>query len=71
MTDQSVAVISAGASGIGLVCARALFAQGYRVLTLDIDADAVEAFQREFGSGTGVCCTTNGNFLLANRISTI
>ena len=56
MTDQSVAVISAGASGIGLVCARALFAESYRVLTLDIDADAVEAFQAEFGSGTGVCC---------------
>ena len=56
MTDQSVAVISAGASGIGLVCARALSAEGFRVLTLDIDADAVEAFQVEFGSGTGVCC---------------
>jgi NAD(P)-dependent dehydrogenase (short-subunit alcohol dehydrogenase family) len=38
MRGQPVAVISAGASGIGLTCARALAAEDYRVLTLDMDA---------------------------------
>ena len=56
MTDQPTAVISAGASGIGLVCARALSREGYRVLTLDIDAHAVAAFESEFGNGTALLC---------------
>ena len=56
MRGQPVAVISAGASGIGLTCARALAAEDYRVLTLDMDADAVEAFQAEFGAGTALRC---------------
>ena len=56
MTDQPVAIISAGASGIGLSCARALAAAGYRVLTLDIDVEAVAAFEAEFGEGTAVVC---------------
>ena len=56
MNDQPTAVISAGASGIGLVCARALRAEGYRVLTLDIDAEAVAAFESEFGEGAGLYC---------------
>jgi len=56
MTDQPTAVISAGASGIGLVCARALSREGYRVLTLDIDAHAVAAFESEFGAGTASLC---------------
>ena len=56
MTDQPVAIISAGASGIGLSCARALGAEGYRVLTLDIDVECVVAFEAEFGEGTAVVC---------------
>ncbi len=56
MTDQPTAVISAGASGIGLVCARALSREGYRVLTLDIDAHAVAAYESEFGNGTALLC---------------
>jgi NAD(P)-dependent dehydrogenase (short-subunit alcohol dehydrogenase family) len=56
MTDQPVAIISAGASGIGLSCARALGAEGYRVLTLDIDVEGVVAFEAEFGEGTAVVC---------------
>jgi len=56
MTDQPVAIISAGASGIGLSCARALAAAGYRVLTLDIDVEAVAAFEAEFGEGAAVFC---------------
>jgi NADP-dependent 3-hydroxy acid dehydrogenase YdfG len=56
MTDQPVALISAGASGIGLTCARALGEAGYRVLTLDIDAEAIARFQNEFGEGSAVVC---------------
>ena len=54
MTDQPVALISAGASGIGLACARALAEAGHRVLTLDIDSEAIARFQNEFGEGSGV-----------------
>ena len=56
MTDQPVAIISAGASGIGLSCARALVEAGYRVLTLDIDVEGVAAFEGEFGEGAAVAC---------------
>ena len=56
MTDQPVALISAGASGIGLACARALAEAGHRVLTLDIDAEAIAQFKNEFGEGSGVVC---------------
>ena len=56
MADQAVALITAGASGIGLTCARALSAEGHAVLTMDIDATAVAAFQAEFGEQTAVVC---------------
>ena len=56
MTDQPVALISAGASGIGLACARALAEAGHRVLTLDIDVEAIAQFQNEFGEGSAVVC---------------
>lgn len=56
MTDQPVALISAGASGIGLACARALAKAGHRVLTLDIDAEAIARFQGEFGEASAVVC---------------
>ena len=49
MTDQRVALISAGAAGIGQACARALAEAGYLVLTLDIDSEAIDRFQDEFG----------------------
>ena len=56
MTDQAVALISAGASGIGLACARALAEAGHCVLTLDIDVEAIAQFQNEFGEGSAVVC---------------
>ena len=56
MTGQPVALISAGASGIGLACARALAKAGHRVLTLDIDAEAIARFQGEFGEASAVVC---------------
>ena len=36
--------------------ARALAEAGHRVLTLDIDADAIAQFQNEFGEGSAVVC---------------
>ena len=56
MAARPVALISAGASGIGLVCARSLAAAGYRVLTLDIDAEAIDRFQNEFGGDSAAVC---------------
>ena len=56
MTDQPVALISAGASGIGLACARALAEAGHSVLTLDIHAEASDRFQDEYGEGSAVVC---------------
>jgi len=56
MADQPIALISAGASGIGLACARALAKAGYGVLTLDINVEAVVQFQEEFGEGSAAVC---------------
>ena len=56
MTDQPVALISAGAAGIGLTCARALAEAGHRVLTLDIDSEAIARFQDEFGECSAAAC---------------
>ena len=56
MVAQAVALITAGASGVGLTFARALSAAGYSVVTMDIDAAAVTAFQAEFGDQTAVVC---------------
>ena len=56
MTEEPVALISAGAAGIGLACARALAEAEYRVLTLDIDVEAIAQFQNEFGEGSAVIC---------------
>ncbi|TCK22540.1 SDR family NAD(P)-dependent oxidoreductase [Pseudonocardia endophytica] len=44
-----VAVVTGGASGIGLECARALAGSGARVSVWDLDADAVERVADEVG----------------------
>jgi NAD(P)-dependent dehydrogenase (short-subunit alcohol dehydrogenase family) len=45
-----VAVVTGGASGIGLGVGRAFVADGYRVALLDLDASAVEAAAAELSS---------------------
>lgn len=56
LSDQSVAVISAGASGIGLAIARALHDLGYALFVLDVDATRVGLFCETFGSATATVC---------------
>ena len=36
MTDKPIALVSGGAQGIGLACAEALAADGYKVILADI-----------------------------------
>ncbi|MDO8863660.1 SDR family oxidoreductase [Haliea sp. E1-2-M8] len=55
-SDQPVAFISAGAAGIGLAIARRLGNEGFACFVNDVDADAVAAFNREFGAGTAQVC---------------
>ena len=45
-----VAVVTGGASGIGLACARALAESGATVSVWDVDADAVAAVRDELGT---------------------
>ncbi len=56
MSDQLVAVISAGASGIGLVIAEALCDRGYAPFILDVDANQVAAVCDRFGAHSAVTC---------------
>jgi len=56
MASYPVALISAGASGIGLNCARALASEGYSPMTIDIESAHVEAFQKEFGEKNAIVC---------------
>jgi NAD(P)-dependent dehydrogenase (short-subunit alcohol dehydrogenase family) len=48
-TSGPVAIVTGGASGLGLATARALVAQGTRVGLIDIDARAVDAVADELG----------------------
>lgn len=55
--DQRLAVVTGGASGIGLATSRRLAAEGCRVAVLDIDGDAAkEAAASLSGFGTGYAC---------------
>src|SRR3954454_6664206 len=45
------AVVTGGASGIGLGVCRRLIAEGARVAIWDLDSDAIEAARRDLGSG--------------------
>ena len=56
LSDQWVAVISAGASGIGLAIAEALHEQGYALFILDIDAHQVDRARDSFGPHSAVTC---------------
>src|SRR6202034_143004 len=47
--DGKVALVTGGAKGLGLASARALIAEGARVMITDVDAAAGEAAARELG----------------------
>ena len=55
-SDQSVAIISAGGSGIGLSIAQSLHELGYLLFIVDIDPDHVAQFQRVYGEGSAKVC---------------
>ena len=55
-SDQSVAIISAGGSGIGLSIAQSLHELGYLLFIVDIDPDHVAQFQRVYGDGSAKVC---------------
>jgi len=60
MAQQRV-LITAGAAGIGLEIARAFVAGGASVFVCDIDADALNAAEKDVsGLKTGLCTCRNG-----------
>ncbi|MEM8577418.1 MAG: SDR family NAD(P)-dependent oxidoreductase [Pseudomonadota bacterium] len=54
-TDTKRALITGGAQGIGLACAKALAADGFNVILADINADAVAAAGSEIGAAHYIC----------------
>lgn len=55
-SDQLVAIISAGGSGIGLSIAQSLHTLGYRLFIVDINPHHVAEFQRVYGEGSAQVC---------------
>ncbi len=49
--DGKVAIVTGGSGGIGFACARALAAEGARVVIGDLDAEAAAASAAELGAG--------------------
>ena len=47
MTDHGVAIVTGGASGIGLATARALLANGWKVMIADLTPTGLEAARAE------------------------
>jgi len=54
--DQAVALVTAGASGIGRTIADALWTQGYRVVVLDINREFLRDYSTRHGEDTAIHC---------------
>jgi 3-oxoacyl-[acyl-carrier protein] reductase len=57
--DGKVAIVTGGSGGIGLASARALAAEGARVVLGDIDGDAIAAAAAELGPGVAQAVTAD------------
>ncbi|WP_439138213.1 SDR family NAD(P)-dependent oxidoreductase [Roseicyclus sp.] len=64
MTDHPIAMITGGAQGIGLACGRALAADGYRVMLVDLKDSVTDAAQ-EIGGRGFICDVADTDALLA------
>ncbi len=57
MSDAKIALVTGAAQGIGLACAKALAADGLKVVLADIQSDAVQAAAADLGGGAvGMTC---------------
>jgi len=54
-----VAIVTGGSGGIGLACARALVAEGARVVVGDVNAEAAAAAAAGLGAGAAVAATAD------------
>jgi|SRR5580704_739863 NAD(P)-dependent dehydrogenase (short-subunit alcohol dehydrogenase family) len=54
--ERGGVLVTAGAAGIGLAIVQSFLAQGYRVATCDIDADAVQQLRAEYPDVAASTC---------------
>jgi glucose 1-dehydrogenase len=64
MADQPIALVTGGAQGIGLACAEALAADGFRVMLADVK-DSVHDAAKGIGGRGFVCDVADTNALMA------
>jgi 3-oxoacyl-[acyl-carrier protein] reductase len=57
--DGKVAIVTGGSGGIGFACARALAAEGARVVLGDLNGDAVAASAAELGADNAAAATVD------------
>lgn len=55
-SDQPIALVSAGASGIGRTIADALWALNYQVVVLDINRESLRDYAGHYGDGRAIFC---------------